>query len=445
MTTAYAALDSLADVLKNVYGQGLTNQFEDEKLTYNQFPKSDRKPAGKGYVFGVRYARAQGTGGRSESAKLPDPLTGTKDQGVIVPRYLYGSIRITGPAIEMAKGNTAAFVDGLADEIDDIYKSIVVDLNRQCHWDGFGQIGRLSAAVAYPGATAWAGTFDNDIGVQYFQEGMLVDFYSSSGASQHLSAAVGAVGCRVATVNPSTKVVSFEAGAAAYIANHPNLISSGTNITAVLTIPEGGIAVKMGQRAYTAHATTATPTEITGLLGIYDDGTLLDTYESISADNIPKWRANLLGNSSVNRELSIDLMLNAVDVTRIRSGMSVDTIRMGLGQRRKYANLLMPDVRFAPTVLRGGYETLTFSGGDGSLSIVVDPLTQPNMIFFEPNGIIKKYELTPLGWGNLDGSQLHQRAGYDEWDAYLRIYTNLGCEQRNCLTRLSDLVEPALY
>jgi hypothetical protein len=444
MTTAYAAKDSLVEILKTVYGEGLTNQFNDEKMTYNQFPKSDRKPGGAGYTFGIRYARAQGTGGRAESAKLPDPLTGTKDQGTILPRYLYGSIRITGPAIEIAKGNQAAFVDGLADEIDDIYQSIVVDLNRQAHWDGFGQIGRLSAAVTYPGATAWTGTFDNDIGIQYFQEGMLIDFYSSSGASQVLNSAAGAIGCRVATVTPSTKVVSFELGAATYIANHPNAISSATNVTPI-TLPNGALAVKMGARAYTAHATTATPTEITGLLGIYDDGTLLDTYESISADNIPKWRANMIGNSGVNRELSIDLMLNAVDVARIRSGKKIDTIRMGLGQRRKYANLLLPDVRFAPTVLKGGYETLTFSGGDGSLSIVVDPLTQPNKIFFEPNGVIQKYELTPLGWGNLDGSQMHQRAGYDEWDAFLRIYTALGVEQRNCLSLLYDLTEPTLY
>src|SRR3990167_5059644 len=136
---AYADSTNLADVLKNVYGEGLTNHFNDEKITYNMFPKSDRKPAGKGYVFGIRYARAQGTGGRAESAILPDPLSGTKDNGTIVPKYLYGSIRITGPAIELAKGNTAAFVDGLADEIEDIYQSIVVDMNRMCHWDGYGQ------------------------------------------------------------------------------------------------------------------------------------------------------------------------------------------------------------------------------------------------------------------------------------------------------------------
>ncbi len=444
MTTAYAAKDSLVEILKNVYGEGITNQFADEKTTYNLFPKADKKPAGNAYIFAVRYARAQGTGGRSESAKLPDPLTGKKDQGAITPVYQYGSIRITGPAIEIAKGNEAAFVDGLADEIDDIYQSILVDLNRQCHWDGFGQIGRLSAAVTYPGATAWAATFDNDIGVKYFKEGMLVDFYSSDGASQVLNTAAGAIGCRVNSVDPSTNVVSFDLGAASYITNHPNAISSATNVTPI-TIPNGGLAIKMGQRSYTTHATTNTPTELTGLMGIFDDGTLLDTFESISADSIPKWRCNMLGNSSVNRELSIDLMLQAVDVARASSGKRIDKILMGLGQRRKYANLLLPDVRFAPTVLKGGYETLTFSGGDGSLEIVVDPDAQPNMIFFFPNDVIKKYELSPLGWGNLDGSQLHQRSGYDEWDAFLRIYTNLGVEERNCLALLKDLVEPNLY
>jgi hypothetical protein len=124
--------------------------------------------------------------------------------------------------------------------------------------------------------------------------------------------------------------------------------------------------------------------------------------------------------------------------------MNIKTMRMGLGQRRKYANILLPDVRFAPTELRGGYETLTFAGGDGSVKMVIDPDLSPNKIYCEPDGVIQKYEMTPLGWGNLD-QQIHQRAGYDEWDQFLRIYTNIGCEQRNCLTLIKDLVEPNLY
>jgi hypothetical protein len=440
--TTYADTTNLTEILKNVYGEGITNQFNDEKITYNLFGKSDRKPGGKGYVFALRYARAQGTGARGESSKLPDPLTGKKDQGTIVPKFNYGSIRITGPAIEIAKGNAAAFVDGLADEIDDIYQSLIVDLNRQCHWDGFGQLARLSAATTYPGNATWCGTFDNDIGVKYFQEGMMCDFYLSAGTSNFENTGTCMAGSRVLSINPATNVVVFEAPSADYLTNHP--YASGLVNTSALSVTAGVMAIKSGARDL-AWASTDTTTEITGLDGIYDDGTALASFEGITVATYPKWKANILSNSSVNRELSIDLMLNAVDVTRQVSGMKPDIIRMGLGQRRKYANLLMPDVRFAPTVLKGGYETLTFSGGDGSLEIIVDPMQQPNKIYFEPKGIIQKYELTPLGWGNLDGSQLHQRAQYDEWEAFLRIYTQLGVERRNCLTLLKDLVEPSLF
>lgn len=435
--TVYADATNLTDILKSVYGEGLTNQFNDEKITYNQFPKSERKIGGKGYVFGIRYARNQATGARAESAVLPQAFTGKKDQGLIVPRYNYGSLRITGPATEIAKGDSAAFVDGLADEIDDIYQSIVVDMNRQSHWDGYGKVGTLSEAATPATGATWTAVFDNDIGVMYMQEGMLIDFYQSGTADATCCSQ------RILSIDPSTKTVTFEAAAGAYNALHPNATMAAYTATTA-EVASGSFAVKSGARL-PSFTTSDTPYEMMGLAGIYDNDTLLATFEGIDCGDHPKWQANVISNSGVNRELTIDLMLNAVDLVRMRSGMNVKTIRMGLGQRRKYANLLMPDVRFAPTVLKGGYETLTFSGGDGSLEILVDPMTQPNKIFFEPNGVIQKYELTPLGWGNLDGSQLHQRSGYDEWDAFLRVYSNLGVEQRNCLCMLSDLTEPSLY
>jgi len=439
----YADLTNLAEILKTVYGEGLRNQFNDEVITYNQFPKSDRKPGGEGYVFGVRYSRAHGVGGRAESGKLPDPLTGTKDKAKIKPCYLYGSIRLTGPSIELAKGNVMSFVDSLSDEMDDIYQSIVVDMNRQCHWDSYGQIGRLSSGATISAASTWTGTFDNDIGVRYFKEGQLVDCYASAGATLHDATDSAGIGLRVLHVDPSTSVVTFESSSTAYSANHPTLTAGSGPATASSAIA-GCIMVAMGARD-AAWTSSDTAVEMMGLDGIFDDSTNITTFEDIDASTYSKWRANVLSNSGVNRELSIDLMLNAVDLTRFTSGRKVDTIRMGLGQRRKYANLLMPDVRFAPTVLKGGYETLTFSGGDGSLNILIDPMQQPNKIYFEPAGIIQKYEVTPLGWGNLDGSNMHRRSGYDEWDLFLRIYTQLGCENRNCLTLLKDLVEPSLY
>lgn len=439
MTTAYAALDSLVELLKTVYGEGLQNQFNDEKMTYNQFPKSDRKPGGNGYVFGLRYARAQSSGARAEGAKLPPALTGQKDQGKINARYVYDSLKISGPAIETAKGNMAAFVDGLADEMDDHYQAIVVQLNRMAWGDGFGLLGTSSAAATPSTTVAWSVTFDNDRGVQYFQPGMLVDVFNSAGTT----AITTCCGIRVSYIAPATKTVTFEAVGQTYLASHPNAtIAAYTNDATQLA--SGDIFVAMGSRTPT-HAASDTPYEITGLDGLYDDGTLLTTFEDILLSTHPMWAAGIISNSGVKHPVTIDRMLQACDLAQTRSGKRPSIIRMGLGQRRQYANLLLPDVRFQPGKLNGGYEEVDFSAGDGSIKMVIDPMAQPNSMYFEVDGAIKKYELMPLGWLNRDQSTLHQTQGYDTWEAALAVYTNLGVEQRSHLVKLTDLTEPTLY
>jgi len=439
MAIDYHDLTAIQDTLKNVYGSGLQNQFADEQLTYHQFPKSERKPRGLGYVFGVRYARAQGVGARGESEILPDPLAGKYDQAKIVPKYIYGVLRMTGPSIEAAKGDVAAFVDGLSDSVNDIYESLVNDMNRQAVSDGFGLLATLSEAsdtVTTSGSTTWTITCDNAMGVSRLVPGMVVDFFDSTAIDQ------STVASRISSVNYSAKTAEMEPNDGTYKTNHP-IVAARSYTIDTPAVPSGAYVVRIGARA-ASHATSNTPKEITGLEGIYDDGTLLASFEDITVASYPDWKANILSNSSVDRELTVDLMLQSLDVIRTRSGKQGKIMRMGLGQRRKYANLLLPDVRFQPGKLEGGYETLTFSAGDGSVKIVVDPVLPPGKIFVEPMGVIQKYEMTGLGWGNLD-QQMHWRQGYDEWDQFLRLYTNLGCEQRNCLCLISDLVEPNLY
>ena len=458
MAIDYHDLAAITDSLKEIYGQGITNQFADEKTTYNQFPVSERKPEGLGYIFSIRYARAQGTGARRESKHLPSPLVGKFDKGKILPKYIYGSLRLTGPMIEAAKSNVAAFVNGLADSVDDIYQSIIVDLNRQSWSDGFAKLGTVKTAKASIGETAASQSvvFKSTTGVKYFQPGMLVDFYNTTGLKATPTASGSRLySIRVASVDSATNTVKFANVSAAdyalYIANHPwatgyNTSANGRTVAAnAIAIKEGGRPKTMTDGTNATNGfTSSASVEMMGLLGIYDDDTLLNKFEDIDTTTYPSWRANVLGNSSVTRELSIDLLLQALDLTRIKSGKTANVMRMGLGQRRKYANLLMPDVRFQPTVLKGGYETLTFAGGDGTVQFMIDPLCPSQMIFIEPSGTVQRYEMAPLGWGNID-QQWHQRSGYDEWDAFLRLYTNLGTEQRNSLTLVKDLVEPNIY
>lgn len=430
---------TLAYQFKRVYGDKITDLFARHTMTYNEFDKSNRKasvtPGGAGYYFSIRKADHEGVGGRDvNTGLLPEPLPGAGTQGVIVPKAIYAVIRMSGMSIEAGKGNEAAFVDAQSDATMNAYKSLVNDLNRQCHGDSYGLLGTTSAVATPSTSATWTATFNNDRGVRYMKPGMICDFYQSTAIDQTCSSV------RISSINPSTKVVTFEAAANAYRAYHPITAAQSYSNTAG-TVTSGSFLVRYGARAV-SHATTNTAYELCGLEACYDDSSLLSVFEGVTVATHPQFKANVMSNSSVNREASIDLMLAAMDMSYARSGERAEIARIGIGQRRKYFALLSPDVRFVPQQLKGGYEKLAFSQ-DASVEIVVDPVTQPNTMYFEPKGVIKKYELTPIGWGGFDANKMHWRSGYDQADMFLRVYTELGVENRPALTKLTDLVEPS--
>lgn len=434
--------------LKRVYSDhAIQDLFANHTMTYNQFMRSDRKiairPAGAGYYFSTRQANIESTGGRAEGAYLPEPLAGDGVQGVVTPKLLYAVVRISGLAMEAGKGDTAAFVDAQGDAVMQCYKSLAVDMNRQCHGDGYGALATLSTTSDAASTSAtWTITCANDVGVRYLRKGMVVDFYESTAINNHTPAS------RISSIDPVNQtaemeaVASFASGGGTYQAYHP-IVAARTYTTSADTIDSDAVVVRYGARL-ASHGTSNASYEMMGLEGLYDDGTLLTTFESINTTNDPEFKANILSNSSVNRELSIDLMLAAIDTTAAKSSTgSVDMMRMGMGQRRKYFGLLAPDIRFTAGELKGGYETLSFSQ-NAAVGILVDPMTQPNRIYFEPKSAIKRYELARVGWGGPgDTQRMHWRQDYDESTMFLRTYTNLGVEDRPSLTLLKDLTEPS--
>lgn len=427
---------AIAYQLKRVYGDRIVDLFNRQTMTYNMFMKSARKaqykPGGAGFYFAARRSDIESVGARAENAYLPEPLDAAGVQFTISPKLIYATMRLSGLAMEAGKGDLMAFADVQGDAISNIYKALVTDLNRQCWGDGFGKLAYLSTTATPSTSATWTAKFENDLGVRYLRKGMVVDFYTSTGAID-----ASCVASRIDKVNPATRVVTFEKLADAYETYHP----LGTGYTnAAGTIPTASQVVRMGARD-ASFATTDTAYELTGLNGLFDDGTLIASFQGQTVSTYPEFVANILDNSAVNRELSIDLMLQAVDLTSTRSDQTVQLILTGLGQRRKYFNLLAPDVRYAPGTFIGGYETLAFSQ-NGQIKMVFDPHAQPNRMYFMPADGVKKYELTPIGWGGLDGQKMHWRENYDQATMFLRTYANLGVERRNALTLLDDLTEP---
>lgn len=439
MAIDYATMTTLNDTLMIAYEQsGLENQFNTEAITYNQFPKSKRKPNGMYYEFGVRAARANGGGSRAENTRLPVPVSGKYDKSQIYPKYHYEPIGISGPLYEASKGASASFVDNLADQMESAYKGIIETLNMQCHRDGFGLLATLSADsdALTTSSTTWTITCDNDLGVRYLKPGMLIDFFNGTAVDQ------SAVASRVYSVDPLNKTAEIEYNDGSYKAVHPNTTFRGYTI-ATDTVASGSYVVTMGSRGAT-FATSDTPVEMSGLEAIFDDGTNVSTFQGLAPATYTWWKANVLSNGGQTRELTLDLLLQAIDLGRMQGESKINLIRMGMGQRRKYFGLLGPDVRFVAGELKGGYEHLTFSAGNGAVEILIDPMQQPGKVYMEQKGTVEKFELMGLGFGTLDPG-MKQRTGYDSYEQFLKIYTNLGCVQRNGLVLIKDLTEPSLY
>ncbi|MFH1738358.1 MAG: phage major capsid protein [bacterium] len=430
---------TIAWQLKQVYGDKINDLFNRQVMTYNMFMKSNRlptiRPGGAGFYFACRQADIESVGARAENAYLPEPLEGDGVQGYIKPKLVYASLRLSGLAVESGKTNLEAFANVQGDAVANVYKSLITDLNRQCWGDGTGLLATTTAAVT-PGTTSASDTFTatmaNDRGVRYLRKGMVVDLYYGAAIDTSASA------IRIKSIAPSTRVVTFEANLGSYDTYHPlGTFTPGEAAT------DGAVdLVRMGARL-ASHAATTTY-EIMGLEGMFNDDVHTTSFEGITLTSDPEFIPNVLGNAGVKRELSIDLMLQAMDLTSTRSDESVARILTGLGQRRKYFALLASDVRYAPGSFLGGYETLKFAQ-NAQVELTFDPHAQPNRMYFMPTNGIKKYELTPIGWGGFDANKMHWRENYDQATAFLRTYTNLGTEKRNALTLLEDLTEPAGY
>lgn len=427
---------SLTDALKLAYGDGMRKQFAEEVTLWNRLPRAPESdsPVGLGFEFMVRYANPQGIGFRGEDDKLPDPLAGKQDKARVNAKHVYGAVRLTGAVIDAGKNDKGAFVKTLELEMDGAYSQVMEVLNRVAHGDGYGKLATLSAASDALDETAtntWNVTCNNDLGVRYLREGMLVDFYDGAAIDQ------SSVASRIKYVDISNKIAVMEGNDGTYKANHPRSGFSSYTIVAE-AVPSGATMVAMGTRD-DSHATTDTSYEMTGLLGIFDDSTLITTFQNINASTNYFWRANILGNSGTNREVTEDLLIKAAQTHRAACGKNPNVAYMGQGQQRKLANIFLPDVRFQPQELKGGWMVMTFAVNGTPIEFVVDPYAQPNAIFLTNDGAIEKFILKDLDWIE----RMHMREGYDQWTSYLALRGNIGVRNRKACTYLKDLVEPS--
>jgi hypothetical protein len=83
----------------------------------------------------------------------------------------------------------------------------------------------------------------------------------------------------------------------------------------------------------------------------------------------PKTKANILSNGGTLRNLSEQLMLDAIDLPRRRAGKKITRVLSNTGQARKYVEFVAQERRFAGNT-NGGDPKYNLGFAEGSLQIV---------------------------------------------------------------------------
>lgn len=399
-----ATLTTITAVAKELYEGSLNEQLNDETVTAKRLTRTSEgvtnQVGAKYVVFPIHTRRNAGIGARREMEALPTAGNQGTAACQVPLRYLYGSIRMSGQTLKLAKTNAQAFISALDLELNGMRRDLAVDFNRQIYGNGTGALCVATTAVGAPGGN----TITCAGGTHWVQLGMKVDLYdTTSTTATWTNRTVTAITDTVVTID-------------------------GAAFEVVL----GDILVRTGSVGQTDGDPQR---EITGL------GAMVQSTGALYGVTDAVWTANIDSNSGTARALSEGLMITMADTIRKRGGKTT-AIFSNLGVRRSYFNLLVQQRRITNTQkFEGGFTGLAFSTDDGDIPVVVDTMAKPKSMYFLNEKQIKIYQEGDWSFMEEDGNMWNRVAGYDAYDATFFKYCELGTHQRNSQGEIQDITE----
>lgn len=407
-----ATLATVAELMKEVYQPRIREQLNDDTTTLARITRSSanitNETNGKYVTFAVHVRRNSGIGSRYEDEALPTPGQQKHANARVQLKYGYGSVQLTGQAIELTDTDPKAFAKALDTEVNGLKDDLQKDLNRQMYASGAGTIGTIKSVV-----TSTVIPVDDG---RLFQLGETVDV-------------VNLVAGTVAVANRIINSVDLTAGA--------NTVTiSGANITT--TISPVQIFTRTG-----SGVGASGNRELTGLgASVAATGAIYNIDPAVE----PEWAAIVNSNGGTNRALSEGLMTRVTDDVRTRGGKTTVGFT-SLGVRRSYANLLTQTKQTVNTLdFKGGFTGLAFMTDKGEIPIVVDVDAPLNKVWFINEDSYTYYRDQEWHFLDRDGSmwkQFRDSSGnpFDKWYANMAEYHELGVERRNSQGLLSDVTE----
>ena len=405
---AIANMTTYDAALKDNYGPGLRNALNNSNAVMALSERNDRDLLGRRDVWVVHTGRSNASGARAESGTLPTADRQRFTQVIDDLVFNYHTIKVTGPAKHLTRGDEGAFVRALESELDGAERDLKNDRARQVFGqkltDGSAlQTGVIGTLSADPGTgTTLTLANEPESVMRHFQVGMYVQAVNpSSGAARSGGP------YEITAISASARTLTIGSAADAAIGSTDYLVRSDS---ASGTIGNTGFG-----------------NEINGLRHLVSSS---DTYAGIAPASVPSWAAVAVGSSTTPiSEVVLDQASEGVQVDG--NGDTPDLFITEFAQRRKLASILQAQKRYdgREVTLKAGWKGLEIAQG----TLVADRYCPTTTAFALTTRELVRFVGLDWTWDEDDGKVLFKALdGSDAVQARYKVYDNLEVTTRNC-------------
>jgi len=428
----------IQDVLKEWYAPAIVNQIYTKSPFWSQVKKTSKGVTGKRVYIPLRHTLSEAVGGlKSTRNTLPTAGKIGYDSTYVWQKRNYGRVQVDGLAIESSKGK-GGWVDQFTAETRGIAESFAIEIDQQVMGRGTGVLGHATGDIgATPGFYL---SVDNPHGITeatpgygWLRPNMNIAIWDSVSGSEISPNTAGQF--VIDSVDYDNNRIAFQTDA-----DDANAVSDGdllirrytddySSVSSVTNVDaddyNAGVGVIMGIDRIvdddTQIGVAATPTTV-------DDYKFQGIDATLAAQNW--WRAQRMRTSNtVLTEMKIQ-----EDLDQIEQNTDGDTPNLALttyALRNKLIELVKSDYMLQTLNLVGGWEAIKYRGGAVSLPIMVHKFCPTGYIYYLNMKYIRFYTLKKLVWDSSGGGVIKPVAGEDNYEAWFKMYGNLGVDKRN--------------
>lgn len=402
----------IGDILKEFYAPAIVNQVYKKAPLWAQIEKKETGFYGKKLTIPVQTAFTEAVGSRvANNYALPTAQKNTYDQSYLYMKRIYGRIQVDGFSIEAAQGK-GGWVDIVSAETKGVSNAFALEVDRQCLGRGDAILGLVASNSGSDIVVDSPHGISGDTpAAKFFRAGMVIDVWdNTSGTSQLVdSLTINSISSATLTLSGSTGVSST---------------ADGDYVT----------------REDAFSTTTANIGDMMGIDGIisHDDHPLTADFQGIDRDSYEVWQAYEDSTSQVISETVIQGLLDAIE--KRTDGEPVDLLLTTFALRNKLVDIIRADRQVDTLDMKAGWKAIKYVGGAlGELPIMVHKNCPTGYLYAISLPHIKFYTLKKLVWDNKGGGIVKPVAGNDAYEAWFKMYANLGTDCPNAMGKLTGL------